>query len=709
MTGAADLEKRAIDTLRTLAIDAVERANSGHPGTPMALAPLAYALYVRVMKHAPSDPHWPDRDRFVLSAGHASMLLYGSLHLSGYDVSLDDLKAFRQWGSKTPGHPEYGHTPGVETTTGPLGQGFANSVGMALAERMLAARFNRPGFEVVDHRTYVIASDGDLMEGVASEAASLAGHLGLARLCVFYDDNRITIDGPTSLAFTEDVGARFAAYGWNVLKLDDTAGPAEYAAAAEGARRETARPTLVVCRTHIGIGAPTKHDTSKAHGEALGAEETRRTKEAYGWPPDAQFLVPDEVRPLWRAGAERGERARTEWRVRFAAYRKAFPAEAAALEAALSGKLAGGWDAGLPGAIPAAKALSTRKASGLAIQAIAARVPALVGGSADLAGSNQTAIAGGGDVQRGAYGGRNFAFGVREHGMASICNGLALHGGFRPYCGTFLVFADYMRPAIRLAALMRARVVYVFTHDSIGLGEDGPTHQPVEHLASLRAIPGLTVLRPGDGAETAEAWRVALTCDGPAALVLTRQDLPWIDRTRCAPAAGVASGGYVLLDADGPPDLVLIGTGSETSLCLAVRERLSARGIRARVVSLPCWELFAALPERERARVLPEGVPRLAVEAASSFGWARWVGDRGDVVSLDHFGASAPAPRLFSEFGFSPEAVAARAEALVLGREGDPAPVSRTGAFPGLGPDLGPGRGGGVGPGGRLPAEPNVH
>ena len=663
---APDLEKRAIDTARTLAMDAVEKAGCGHPGTPMALAPLAYALYAKTMKHAPSDPLWPDRDRFVLSAGHASMLQYAALHLSGYALSLADLEAFRQWGSRTPGHPEHGHTPGVETTTGPLGQGIANAVGMALAERMLAVRFNRPGFEVVDHRTWVIASDGDLMEGVASEAASLAGHWGLSRLCVFWDDNRITIDGPTSLSFTEDVGARFAAYGWNVLRVPDGALAAEFVEAAEAARRETERPTFVVCRTHIGVGAPTKHDTSKAHGEALGAAEVRGAKEAYGWPPDARFLVPDEVRAPWREAAGRGERARTEWRARMEAYRAAFPAEAAALEAVGSGRLPSGWDAGLSSAIPAGKALSTRKASGLSIQALAARVPALVGGSADLAGSNQTAIAGGGEVSRGSFSGRNLAFGVREHAMASICTGMSLHGGFRPYCGTFLVFADYMRPAIRLAALLRAKVVYVFTHDSIGVGEDGPTHQPVEQLASLRAIPGLTVLRPGDGAETAEAWRVALETDGPVALILTRQDLPAIDRTRCAPASGVAAGGYVLLDPDGgTPDLVLVGTGSETSLCLAAQEVLAARGVRARVVSLPCWERFAARPEAERARVLPDGVPRLAVEAASSFGWARWVGDRGDVVSLDHFGASAPAPRLFAEFGFTPDAVAARAQVLL--------------------------------------------
>jgi transketolase len=663
-TAAADLERRSIDTIRTLAMDAVEKAGCGHPGTPMALAPLAYVLFTRVMKHAPRDPAWPDRDRFVLSAGHASMLLYASLHLTGYDLSLADLEAFRQWGSKTPGHPEHGHTPGVETTTGPLGQGFANAVGMALAERMLAARFNRPGHEVVDHRTWVVASDGDLMEGVASEAASLAGHLGLARLCVFWDDNRITIDGSTALAFTEDVAKRFEAYGWNVLRLADTATTADVEAACRAAEAETERPTFVACRTHIGYGSPHKQDTAKAHGEALGADEVRLTKERYGWPASPPFLVPDDVAAHCREAAGRGDAARDAWRKRLEAYRALFPAEAKALDEALSGRLPDGWDAGLAAAVPAGKALSTRKASGLAINAIAAKVPTLVGGSADLAGSNNTSIAGSETVRKGAYGGRNLAYGVREHAMGAVANGLALHGGVRPFVGTFLVFADYMRPAIRLAALMRQRVVYVFTHDSIGLGEDGPTHQPVEHLASLRAMPGLSVVRPADGAETAEAWRAAMGADGPVALILTRQDVPALPRAPGGEASGLARGAYVVRDAESP-QVVLVATGSEVAVTIGAADLLAARGVRARVVSMPCATWFEAQDAAYRDRVLPPGVPRLAVEAAASFGWERWTGAPGRSVSIDRFGASAPAPRLFRELGFTPETIATRAESVV--------------------------------------------
>jgi transketolase len=665
-----ELERRAIDTLRTLAMDAVESAGSGHPGTPMALAPLAYALFVRVMKHAPREPSWPDRDRFVLSAGHASMLLYGALHLTGYDVSLGDLKAFRQWGSKTPGHPEHGHTPGVETTTGPLGQGFGNAVGMALAERMLAARFNRPGHEIVDHRTWVIASDGDLMEGVASEAASLAGHLGLSRLCVFWDDNRITIDGSTALSFSEDVGKRFEAYGWNVLRLADTATVADYEAAARAAAAETERPTLVCCRTHIGWGSPHKQDTSKAHGEALGKEEVRLTKERYGWPQEPAFLVPEDVLAHGREAVRRGGAHVEAWGRRLDAYRAAFPAEAALFERAIAGALPPGFADGLEAAIPAGKPLSTRKASGLAIQALAAKVSALVGGSADLAGSNQTTIAGSDTVRRGAYGGRNLAFGVREHAMASAANGMALHGGLRPFTGTFLVFSDYMRPSIRLAALMKTPVVHVFTHDSIGVGEDGPTHQPIEHLAALRAIPGYAVIRPCDGPETGWAWRTALEENGPVALILTRQDLPALDRERLAPASGLSRGGYVLRRETGtplgkPPGCVLVATGSEVALALAAADLLEGRGIATRVVSMPCTSWFDRQPESYRAEVLPEGVPTVAVEAASSYGWHRYLGRRGATVTLDRFGASAPAATLFRELGFTPEHVAETAERLV--------------------------------------------
>jgi transketolase len=653
------LAGRSIDTIRTLAMDAVEAAACGHPGTPMALAPLAYVLWTRVMKYCPSAPDWPDRDRFVLSAGHASMLLYASLHLAGYDVSLDDLKAFRQWGSKTPGHPEAGHTPGVETTTGPLGQGFGNAVGMALAERMLAARFNRPGHEVVNHRTWVIASDGDLMEGVASEAASLAGHLGLSRLCVFYDDNRITIDGPTSLAFTEDVGRRFQAYGWNVVRLADDATLDQVEAAARAAVAETERPTLVVCRTHIGYGAPTKQDTAKAHGEALGPEEVRGAKRRYGWPEDAHFLVPDDVAAHLRAEGGRGDAARAAWTQRVAAYGAAYPDDAKAFADALAGRLPAGWEEALSKVVLPSKPTATRKASGLAIQALAPVVPGLVGGSADLAGSNNTPIPGGGDVQRGAYGGRNLSFGVREHAMGAMLNGLALHGGFRPYGGTFLVFSDYMRPSIRLAALMRLPVVYVFTHDSVGLGEDGPTHQPVEHLASLRAMPGLTVFRPADAAETIEAWRFAIAHAGPVALALTRQDVPAIDRA--APRRGAASlarrGAYVLEDADGPPALVLLASGSEVSVALAAASRLRAEGVAVRVVSCPSLCVFGRQDAAYRDSVLPPGVPRVSVEAGTTFGWARWVGERGRSVGIDRFGASAPGARVLSELGITPQRV----------------------------------------------------
>jgi transketolase len=659
------LARTSIDTIRTLAMDAVEKAGCGHPGTPMALAPLAYVLWTRVMKYDASDPDWPDRDRFVLSAGHASMLLYAALHLTGYPLSLKDLEAFRQWGAKTPGHPEHGHTAGVETTTGPLGQGFANAVGMALCERMLAARHGSLG--LVDHRTWVIASDGDLMEGVASEAASLAGHLGLERLCVFYDDNRITIDGSTSLAFTEDVGKRFEAYGWNVRRLADTATLDEIAAAAEAARAPTGKPTLVICRTHIGYGSPNKQDTAKAHGEALGADEVRKTKQAYGWPADAQFLVPDDVREHLRAAGRRGQTASRAWRERLAAARASSPAEARAFEDALAGRVGFDWAKVAPqvlAGVPAgAKAMSTRKASGLAIQAIAAAMPALVGGSADLAGSNVTPIAKGGDVQKGAYGGRNLYFGVREHAMASMLNGIALHGGLRPYAGTFFVFTDYMRPALRLAALMRLPVVHVLTHDSIGLGEDGPTHQPVEHLASLRAMPGMTVIRPADATETFEAWRMAIENAGPTCLVLTRQDVPVLDRGALAPASGTRRGGYVLRDAEGgaskgDPDVVLIATGSEVAVALGAADLLAREGVRARVVSFPCSSVFAEQDESYRAEVLPDAVPRVAVEAAASFGWERWVGRDGAVVALDRFGASAPGPRLMQELGFTADHVA---------------------------------------------------
>lgn len=664
------LVTRSIDTLRTLAMDAVEKAKSGHPGTPMALAPLAYALWARVMKYSPPEPDWPDRDRFVLSAGHASMLQYGALHLFGYDLSLDDLKAFRQWGSRTPGHPENHVTPGVEMTTGPLGQGFATAVGMALAERMLAQRFNRPGHEIVDHRTFVVASDGDLMEGVACEAASIAGHLGLDRLCVFYDDNKITIDGALDRSFSEDVAARFAAMGWNVLSVPDTAGPDEYEAAAVAARGEAARPTLVVCRTHIGFGSPSKQDSSKAHGEPLGAEEIRLTKRAYGWPEDASFLVEDAVRAHTRASGARGVPVARDWHRRLAAYRAAFPDDARQLDDALAGRIPEDVDARLASVGSDRKPTSTRKASGAAIQVLAAAIPTLVGGSADLAGSNQTTIQAGGDVCRGSYGGRNLSFGIREHAMGSILNGLTLHGGLRGFGGTFLVFSDYMRPAIRLAALMRLGVVYVFTHDSIGLGEDGPTHQPIEHLASLRAIPGLDVVRPADAVETAAAWARALEANGPTVLALTRQDVRPLDVPRERIVEGVRVGAYVAsAEAGGAPELVLLATGSEVGVAIEAAALLTREGRRVRVVSMPSTSRFAAASASVRDAILPPGVPRVAVEAASPFGWHRWVGESGAIVAIDRFGASAPAPRLFEELGITPLEVA-RIAREVLARAG---------------------------------------
>ena len=664
------LVTRSIDTLRTLAMDAVEKAKSGHPGTPMALAPLAYALWARVMKYSPSEPDWPDRDRFVLSAGHASMLQYGALHLFGYDLSLDDIKAFRQWGSRTPGHPENHVTPGVEMTTGPLGQGFATAVGMALAERMLAQRFNRPGHEIVDHRTFVVASDGDLMEGVACEAASIAGHLGLDRLCVFYDDNKITIDGALDRSFSEDVAARFAAMGWNVLSVPDTAGPDEYEAAAVAARGETARPTLVVCRTHIGFGSPGKQDSSKAHGEPLGAEEIRLTKRAYGWPEDASFLVEDAVRAHTRASGARGVAVARDWHRRLAAYRAAFPDDARRLDDALAGRFPADLDARLASVGSDRKPTSTRKASGAAIQVLAAAIPTLVGGSADLAGSNQTTIQAGGDVCRGSYGGRNLSFGIREHAMGSILNGLTLHGGLRGFGGTFLVFSDYMRPAIRLAALMKLGVVYVFTHDSIGLGEDGPTHQPIEHLASLRAIPGLDVVRPADAVETAAAWARALEANGPTVLALTRQDVRPLDVPRERVVEGVRVGAYVAsAEAGGAPEVVLLATGSEVGVAIEAASLLAREGRRVRVVSMPSTSRFAAASVAARDAVLPPGVPRVAVEAASPFGWHRWVGESGAIVGIDRFGASAPAPRLFEELGVTPVEVA-RVAREVLARAG---------------------------------------
>ncbi len=658
---AKSLDQLAIDTIRTLAIDGVQKANSGHPGAPMGAAPMAYVLWTRFLRHAPRDPEWPDRDRFVLSAGHASMLLYSLLHLTGYDVSLEDLEAFRQWGSTTPGHPEWRLTPGVEATTGPLGQGFANAVGMAIAERRLGAEFNTPGHAIVDHQTYGICSDGDLQEGIASEAASLAGHLRLGKLVFLYDDNRIQLDGPTSWAWSEDVLARFDAYRWHTQRVEDGNDIEAITRAIEAARNDE-RPSLIAVRTHIGYGSPNRHDSQKAHGQPLGEDEVRLTKEAYGWDPDKSFFVPDEARDLFRGAVARGEELVAEWNARLDRYAAVNGDRAAELRRRLSGALRDGWDSGLA-TYPVGEELATRQASQQAIQSLAGPVPELFGGAADLSESNLTDIKDGGTFGP-AESGRNLRFGVREHAMGGIANGIAYHGGFVPYAATFLTFSDYMRGAVRLAALSGLNVIYVWTHDSVGLGEDGPTHQPVEHYAALRAIPNLWFIRPGDPNEAAAAWRVAVqrhtdSPSGPVALSLTRQKLPTLDGTAEKARDGVARGGYVLREANGgKAALILIATGSELQLAFAAAPKLEADGIPTRVVSLPCWELFEAQDERYRESVLPPAVrKRVAIEVGVSLGWHRWVGDEGAVMGLDHFGASAPAATIFEHFGFTPERV----------------------------------------------------
>ncbi|HEU5304148.1 MAG TPA: transketolase [Gemmatimonadales bacterium] len=660
-----------MNAIRALAMDAVEQAQSGHPGTPMALAPAAYVLWTRFLRHNPRNPDWTDRDRFVLSCGHASMLLYSLLHLTGYDLSLEEIRNFRQWGSLTPGHPERGHTPGVETTTGPLGQGVGNAVGMAIAERFLAEHFNRPDHTIVDHRVWAFASDGDLMEGVASEVASLAGHLRLGKLNVIYDDNHITIDGDTALTFSEDVAGRFESYGWHVVKVNDGNDLEAIAAALEAARAETGRPSLIALRTHIADPAPTKRNSAEAHGAPLGAEEVRRTKEIMGWPLEPTFFIPDDALAHWRCAVPRGAELEAGWHKRFQAYAAAHSASAAEFEQWLAGGLPAGWDRELPVLTPAGGALATRQASGLALQAIASAVPNLIGGSADLGGSTGITL-----MQGASFGpttsGRTFHWGVREHGMAACLNGIAAHGGLRPFGSTFLVFSDYMKPAIRLAAIMRLPVIYIGTHDSIGLGEDGPTHQPVEHLAMLRAIPNLVTLRPADATETIEAWRVAMERqDGPTMLVLTRQKLPILDRQSLRAADGVRRGAYVLLDSSGSDrlDAILIGTGSEVSVALEAARLLQADRVRVRVVSMPSWELFAAQPETYRDQVLPPQVRvRVAVEAAGAFGWSRWTTDDGVMLGMEGFGASAPGDRLFQEFKLTPERVAETARRLLARR-----------------------------------------
>ena len=668
---ATDLDRLAVDTVRVLAMDTIQKAGSGHPGTAMALAPAAYVLWTRFLEFDPAEPEWFDRDRFVLSNGHASVLQYAVLHLTGYQLGIRDLKQQRQWGSLTPGHPEYGHTPGVEVTTGPLGQGVGNGVGFAIAERLLAARYNRPGQELVDHRTWVFCGDGDMMEGVASEASSLAGHLRLGKLTLVYDDNHITIDGPTEITFTEDVARRYEAYGWHVQHVEDANDLEAIAAAYQAAVDEPERPSFIRLRSLIAWGAPNAQGTSKAHGAALGEDEVRATKEVYGWNPDKHFKVPDGVPERWQVRVPASQAARADWERRLAAYAEAEPELAAELRTVIAGELPAGWDAGLEGLFAEPKKQATRKASQQAINAVAPRLPMLVGGSADLAESNLTDIAGGGDLTA-TEAGRNLHFGVREHGMGAVSNGLAAHGGLRPFCATFLVFSDYMRPSVRLAALMGLPVVYVWTHDSVGLGGDGPTHQPIEHLNSLRLLPNLHVIRPADGPETAEAWRAAVRrSDGPTALVLSRQELPVIDRDRYAPAEGLHRGAYVLAEASGgQPELILLATGSEVWLALAARDELEQRQeVPTRVVSMPCWELFEAQPESYRDQVLPPlATARLAVEAGSTGLWHKWVGTLGGVVGIDQFGASAPGGTALIKFGFTEDNVVERALA-VLHRE----------------------------------------
>ncbi len=653
----APLDRLCVDTIRFLAVDAVERAKSGHPGLPLGAAPMVFALWDRVLKFNGADPVWFDRDRFILSAGHGSMLLYALLHLYGYDLPLDEIVSFRQWGSRTPGHPEYGHTPGVEATTGPLGQGFAMGVGMAIAEKHLAARFNVAGEPpVVDHHVYAIVSDGDLMEGVAHEAASLAGTLGLGKLVYLYDDNRITIDGSTSLAFTENVPARFEALGWHVQSVEDGNDVDAIEQAIRRARDERERPSLVRVRTHIGFGSP-KQDSEKAHGEPLGPDAARATKQKLGWPVDALFHVPAEVQAHCRAVAARGAEAQREWSGRVYQYGKEHRDLATAFDAARADRLSKRWKEALP-VFSSEKAIATRAASGKVINALAAAVPTLVGGSADLTGSNNTRIESSPVFGIERDEGRNLHFGVREHAMGAAINGMALHGGVVPFAGTFLVFSDYMRPAIRLAALMRAPSTFVFTHDSVGLGEDGPTHQPVEHLVSLRAIPGLTVFRPADANETAAAWACALELKGPRALILTRQALPVLEGDREMIHAGVARGAYVLAEADGgKPAVVLIASGSEVHLALTARKALAAQGIATRVVSMPSWELFRAQKPRYRNAVLPKSARKLAVEAGATMGWREWVGDKGAVIGLDRFGASAPGNVALEKLGFTAQNV----------------------------------------------------
>jgi transketolase len=680
---AAELDRQAVNTIRFLAVDAVENADSGHPGLPMGAAPMAYVLWTRFLRHNPVNPRWFNRDRFVLSAGHGSMLLYSLLHLTGYDLPLEQIRQFRQWGSKCPGHPERGLTPGVELTTGPLGQGFANSVGLAIAECHLAACFNRPDHSLVDHFTYALVSDGDLMEGVSSEAASLAGHLKLGKLICLYDDNQITLSASTHITFTEDRARRFEAFGWHTQTVANGNDLEAIERALSAAQADQTRPSLILVRTHIGYGSPHKEDTFEAHGSPLGPEEVKLTKQALGWPLDPSFYIPDGVLRHFRLAIEHGQRAEAEWTARFADYAKAFPDLAREFQQATAGAFPEGWDADLPVFPADKKGMATRAASGKILNAISRRLPTLIGGSADLDPSTRTALAAMGDFEcpgdeagnlQGStgggwsYAGRNLHFGVREHAMGAIANGLAAHGGVIPFTATFFVFSDYLRPPLRLAALMKLGVIFVFTHDSIAVGEDGPTHEPIEQLASLRAIPNLVVIRPCDANETTVAWRFAIQIrDRPVALVLSRQAVPTLDRKQFATAHGLSRGAYVLADpADGKPDIVLIATGSEVGLVVAAGHKLAEKQIKARIVSMPSWELYEAQSQAYRNSVLPPSIhARLAVEAGATQGWHRYVGDRGDIIGVDRFGASAPGPVVMREYGFSVENVCERALALL--------------------------------------------
>jgi transketolase len=675
-TETQTLEDLCINTLRFLSADAVQNANSGHPGLPMGAAAMAYTLWTKYLKFNPKDPAWFDRDRFILSAGHGSMLLYSLLHLTGYELPLDELKRFRQWGSKTPGHPERGHTPGVEVATGPLGQGFGNGVGLAMAEAWFAARFNKPGHTIVDHYTYGICGDGDLMEGVSQEAASLAGHLKLGKLIFLYDSNHISLAGQTSLCFTEDVGKRFEAYDWHVCHVREGNDVTAISKAIEESKAQTDQPSLIIVHTHIGYGSPNKQDSFEAHGNPLGEEELKASKKALGWPSMDKFFLPEDALSYFRQAIGKGAQAQQAWGKKFEAYKQAFPAEAAELEQMLSGKLPDNFAADLPKWKPEDKALATRAAGGQVLNALAKHAHNIVGGSADLNPSTNTALKGEGDFQNpefggpgihGAvggvwgYGGRNMAFGVREHAMGAAVNGLAAHGGLLPFSATFLVFSDYMKPSIRLGALSNLKVFYVFTHDSVGVGEDGPTHEPIEQLAGLRAIPNLNVMRPADATETAECWVAALEHNGPSLFALTRQNVPNLSRANAK--GNAANGAYILSEAEGgAPDVLLIGTGSEVSLCIAAQEKLKGYGVKARVVSMPSWYLFGAQDDVYRESVLPKALKkRVAIEAAASLGWARWAGDDGTIIAIDHYGDSAPGATIFKNFGFTPEKVTAAA------------------------------------------------